>query len=242
MLYALLRWHAMSEPRVSFETLREHYGIWRWRIERDSSNRLVKLWVKIGASSLDDDTKVGLANVAWAVASFERAYDVLVADIGRAERAHNIGVPPVMKFLTGPYEGSLDYLLGMSLWMDLGDVLISYRTIVERFGHLRRPARRQRLPMAVTEVDRQIGILEERELPELSGEPITKLADRILHETWHPNASRALGFQLYWKDADPKSLDFAEGNFRDSLKALVEATLEQVCEFILAALQPAATT
>lgn len=147
-----------------------------------------------------------------------------------------------MSFLTGPYEGSLDYLLGMSLWMDLGDVLISYRTIVERFGHLRRPARRRRLPMAVTEVERQIGILEAKQLPELSGEPITKLADRILHETWHPNASQALGFQLYWTDTDPKSLDFSEGDFKGSLKALVEGTLRQVYEFILAALQPAATT
>jgi hypothetical protein len=72
MLHALLRWRAMSESRLSFETLREHYGIWRWRIERDSSNRLVELWAKIGASSLDNDTKVGLANVAWALASFER--------------------------------------------------------------------------------------------------------------------------------------------------------------------------
>jgi hypothetical protein len=232
----------MSESSVSFETLQEYYGIWRWRIERDSSNRLVQLWARIGASSLDNDTKIGLANVAWALASFERAHDVLVADIARAEHAHNAGVPAVMSFLTGPYEGSLDYLLGMSLWMDLGDVLISYRTIVERFGHLRRPARRQRLPMAVTEVERQIGILDAKQLPELSGEPITKLADRILHETWHPHASQALGFQLYWKDTDPKSLDFAEGDFKGSLKALVESTLGQVYEFILAALQPAVTT
>jgi hypothetical protein len=97
----------VSESRVSTETLREHYGIWRWRIERDSSNRLVQLWVKIGASNLDNDTKVDLVNVAWALASFERAYDVLVADMGRAEHAHNVGVPAVMSFLTGPYEGSL---------------------------------------------------------------------------------------------------------------------------------------
>jgi hypothetical protein len=137
----------MSESRVSFETLREHYGIWRWRIERDSSNRFVQLWAKIAASSLDNDTKVSVANVALAWPSFERAYDVLVADIGRAERAHNVGVPAIMSFLTGPYEGSLDYLLGTSLWMDLRDVLISYRTIVERFGYLKRPARRRRLPV-----------------------------------------------------------------------------------------------
>lgn len=47
---------------VSFQTAREHYGIWRWRIERESSNRLAKLWAEIGASSLDNGTQVELAN------------------------------------------------------------------------------------------------------------------------------------------------------------------------------------
>ncbi|HEU4422393.1 MAG TPA: hypothetical protein VFR67_07610, partial [Pilimelia sp.] len=116
----------MDAEMVSFQTTREYYGIWRWKIERESSNRLVALWAAIGASKLDDDTKVRLANVAWALASFERAYDVLREDMVRAETARSAGVPPAMKFLTGPYENSLDYLLGMSLWMDLADVLIAY--------------------------------------------------------------------------------------------------------------------
>ena len=117
---------------VSFTTLQEHYGIWRWRIERDSSNQLVKLWSDIGASGLQDDAKVRLANVAWALGAFERAYDVLLADIVSAEKAHNEGVPPLLAYVTGPYENSLDYLLGMGLWMDLGDVLVAYRTIAKR--------------------------------------------------------------------------------------------------------------
>ena len=71
----------MDAGRVSFETIREYYGIWRWKIERQSSNRLAKLWTQIGSSSLDDAAKVSLANVAWALASFERSYDVLVEDI-----------------------------------------------------------------------------------------------------------------------------------------------------------------
>jgi len=63
-----------SADMVSLETVRDHYGVWRWRIERDSSNQLVKLWSDIDASGLPDDTKVRLANVAWALAAFERSY------------------------------------------------------------------------------------------------------------------------------------------------------------------------
>lgn len=135
----------MDAEMVSFEMAQERYGIWRWRIERDSSNRLVKLWSEIDVFGLPEDTKVRLANVAWALAAFERAYDALLADIVRAERAKNIGVPPVMAVLTGPFENSLDYLLGMSLWMDLGDVLVAYRTIAKRID---RGAERRRGPPA----------------------------------------------------------------------------------------------
>lgn len=222
---------------VSFQTAREYYGIWRWKIERESSNRLVGLWAEIGASSLDDDTKVKLANVAWAVASFERAYNVLLEDIMRAEGARNVGVPPAMKFLTGPYENSLDYLIGMYLWMDLADVLVSYRTIVERFGHLRRAARRKRIPIPVTDVEHEIEILNARKLPELSTEPVTKLANTILHEAWHPSGVRSLAFELYWKGAEPKTLDFAEADFRGALDALVEMTIKHIYEFTAVVLQ-----
>jgi hypothetical protein len=227
----------MEAEMVSFETARKHYAIWRWKIERESSNRLVGLWAEIGASSLDDDTKAELANVAWALASFERAYNVLIEDIVRVESARNVGVPPAMKFLTGPYEDSLDYLLGMYLWMDLADVLVSYRTIVERFGHLRRPARRKRIPIPVTDIEREINVLRVRKLPEISGEPVTNLANTILHEAWHPSGARSLAFGLYWKGTNPMTLDFAEADFRGALDALVEMTIKQICEFILAVLQ-----
>jgi hypothetical protein len=70
---------------------------------------------------------------------FIRAYDGLLEDIVRAERARNVGVPAVMKVFTGPYPDSLDYMIAMSLWMDLGDVLVAYRTIMDRLGHLRTP-------------------------------------------------------------------------------------------------------
>jgi hypothetical protein len=48
----------MDAEMVSFEMVQEHYGIWRWRIERDLSNRLVKLWSGTGASGLPEETMV----------------------------------------------------------------------------------------------------------------------------------------------------------------------------------------
>ena len=131
----------MDAGTVSFQTTREFCGVWRWKIERQSSNRLVKLWAEIGSSSLDDAAKVSLVNVAWALASFQRSYDVF----GRGHCSSRNGA---QRTRAGRDEGthrptpdSLDYLIGMSLWMDLGDVLVAYRTIMDRFGHLRTTAR-----------------------------------------------------------------------------------------------------
>jgi hypothetical protein len=229
----------MDAEMVSFETVQHHYGIWRWRIELESSNRLVRVWSEIDASGLADDTKVRLANVAWAVAAFERAYDVLLADIVRAEQARNVGVPPVMAFLSGPYGSSLEYLLGMSLWMDLGDVLVAYRTIAKRLERLRERqiARRSATPWSAADIDREIRILEARTLPELSTEPMTILAGTILHDTWDPSKGLTLAFRLYWKGSNPAALDFAEGDFRGALATLFDETVEQVGGFIRGALE-----
>jgi hypothetical protein len=92
----------VDSEMVSTQTLREHYGFWRWQVERASSSRLVGLWAKIGSASLDHAAKVSLANVAWALASFERSYDILGEDIVRAERARNEGVPTPIAVLSGP--------------------------------------------------------------------------------------------------------------------------------------------
>lgn len=228
----------MDAETVSLATVRDHYGVWRWRIERDSSNRLVKAWTEIDASGLADDTKVRLANVAWAVAAFERTYDVLLADMVRAEQARNVGVPAVMAHLTGPYEHSLDYLLGMSLWMDLGDVLVAYRTIAERLKRLKRLGDRGIATLwSAADVDREVRILQDRTLPDLSSEPVTILAGTILHDTWDPSVGLTVAFQLYWKGSDPQTLDLAEGDFRDALATLVDETVKQVSEFISGALE-----
>ena len=228
----------MDAETVRLATVRDHYGVWRWRIERDSSNRLVNAWAEIDAAGLADDTKVRLANVAWAAAAFERTYDVLLADILRAEQARNVGVPAVMALLTGPYEHSLDYLLGMSLWMDLGDVLVAYRTIADRLKRLKegRIVRRSATPWSAGDVDREVRILQDRRLPDLSSEPVTILAGTILHDTWDPRVGLTVAFQLYWKGSDPQTLDFAEGDFRDALATLVDETVKQVNEFMSGAL------
>jgi hypothetical protein len=223
---------------VSLATVRDPYGVWRWRIERDSSNRLVEAWAKIGASALPDDTTVRLANVAWAVAAFERAYDVLLADIVRAEQARNVGVPAVMALLTGPYQDSLDYLLGMSLWMDLGDVLVAYRTIAERLKRLKRLGERRIATLwSAADLDREVRALQDRKLPDLSSKPVTILANTILHDTWDPRVGLTVAFQLYWKGSDPLTLDFAEGDFLEALATLVDETVKRVIGFISGALE-----
>jgi hypothetical protein len=236
-LRALERGECVNEGMVSLETVREHYGIWRWKIERESSKKFVETWAKINAASIGDDVKLDLADVAWALAAFERTYDVLSEDIIRAEAAHNVGVPPLMAVLTGPYKQSLDYLIVVSLWMDLADVLVSYRTIVDRFGHLKNAARRSKIAMPLSDIEHEIEVLEARKLPELSSKPIRKLGDTILHHSWHPRGARSLNLELYWKGTDIKTLDFADGDLRRSLDGLVTDTLEQVYGFILAVIQ-----
>ena len=93
----------MDEETVSLQTVREHYGIWRWKIERESSNKIVKIWAEIAASSIDNGTKTELANVAWALVfcknvSFSlRAFDAgedLVRLLGPGER-DRVVVPAV---------------------------------------------------------------------------------------------------------------------------------------------------
>ena len=73
---------------------------------------------------------------------------------------------------------------------------------------------------------------EARTLPELGTDPVTIMANTVLHKTWDPNVGLTIGFRLYWKGSDATSLDFAEGDFRSALDKLVEETVEQVCGFI----------
>jgi hypothetical protein len=221
---------------VSTQTLREHYGFWRWRIERQSSNRLVKRWAQIGSSSLHHAAKVSLANVAWALASFEQSYDILREDIVRAEMARNTGVPPAMAVISGPHQNSLDYrcLNGWILAMCSLRIERSW-TASDTCGILSGAKVRHGLNQTWSASSRHS---KPDASPELSTDSMRVLAIRIAHLTWDPEKGSNLDFQLYWKGTDLETLDFAEADLRGSLKTLVEETLRQVYEFFLAVLQP----
>jgi hypothetical protein len=228
----------MDYEGVPLETVRDHYELWRWRLERETSMRLVDAWVRVGASSLHAGTKERLMHVAWALASFERAFTVLDEDAHRAQVIRkNQEAPAPMAVLSGPYAQSLDYLLTMGLWMDLGEVLIAYRTICDRFGHLREPVRKSRLGVSARDLEDEITTLEDRRLPSLSGTSIRDLATTILHHAWHPTRGNGLEIEIAWKgSADEPIIDFASGDVRGELVALVEETSAQVNGFLLSAI------
>lgn len=173
-----------------------------------------------------------LANVAWALAGFERSYDLLAEDFHRADQARQHGLPAVMLFLSGPYRGSLDYLIGASLWLDLGELVTHYRTVVDRFRLLTGPARRHRLPADVATVEMELEQLMARSLPALGSDPIIRLAGRVLHEAWHPAGSADLAFPLYFRNTG--AVDLAEADLRGQLRDLTEETLGKVTRFLLA--------
>lgn len=223
----------MSPESVSFETVRTHHGIWRWKLEREASNKLVKSWQAVHDSDLHSEAKTALMNVAWSLAAFERSFHMMSSDAHRAEQARRDGVPAIMGLLTGPHERSLEYLLTMSLWMDLGEFLSAYRTVTDRFAHLKGPARRGHLPVTQGVVEAELSELQGRVVLALSTEPVAKLANRVLHEAWHPTGEDALRLEIHWKerDGDP-FVDFAITDVRDELLTMTENTLSQVRDFI----------
>lgn len=223
---------APAGETVSFDTVRHHYGIWHWRIEREASQRFIATWSKIAASTLEEDAQLRLSNVAWALAGFERAYDLLAENFHRLEQARLDGVPPIMQVLSGPYGTSLESLLVASLWIDLAEVVTHFRTVVDRFGYLRRPARGNQLPADVSAVDAELIWLKSLSLPALAALPVTKLADNVLHEAWHPaGCSDGLSFPVYFRTSG--AADVAEDDLRGQLRELVEATLSRVTTFVL---------
>ena len=218
---------------VSVATLAEHYGQYRWTLERDSAGRFAGLWGQIGASSLQDRDKGTLTNVIWALASLERAFQVLEADAKRAEKVVNVGAPAVMTFLSGPYAGSLQYLLATGLWMDLGEVLAAYRTLQDRFGHLRRMVRGNAGPLTEQDFQAEKAALEARRLPELGTQPIRQLATNVLHHFWHPTTP-GVEFAWAWTGKEgERTVNFTEhGDLRGSLFTVVGETVDQVVSLV----------
>jgi hypothetical protein len=184
----------------------------------ESFQRFADTWTKIAASSLVPDVQVRFANVAWALAGFERSYDLLTENFHRTEEAMRNGVPPVMAFLSGPHEESLQLLLGASLWLDLGEVIAHYRTVADRFAHLKGATRRGLIPAEAATVEGELHWLRSQSLPALANAPVTKLADRVLHEAWHPAGSTEMSFPLYFRESG--RVDLAEADLRQELQAL----------------------
>lgn len=102
----------MSDNMVSTADLERHYELHRWRLELGSSQRFRHVLIDIANSGLDARDRSRVTNVVWALASFERAHAFLIANLRRADRAQNEGVPPAMAFLSGPYKDSLDVTPG----------------------------------------------------------------------------------------------------------------------------------
>jgi hypothetical protein len=223
---------ATKAPTTSASTkARRYHAVWQWRLELESSQRFVQTWSALSASSLQPTVQVRLANVAWALAGLERSYDLLMEAFHRADQARTEGVPPVMAFLSGPYENSLEYLLGASLWLSLGEVIAHFRTVVERFSHLKGPARRGLLPVDVATVDAEIAWLRSLTLPALATSPVTNLANRVLHEAWHPADTIELSIPLYFRENG--HVDLTEDDLREQLNDLVEGTLRRVTLFVV---------
>ena len=156
-------------------------------MERESAYRFVKHWTRIGASGLRDDDKITLINVLWAVASMDRSYRALESNVKRAGAARDDGVPPVMALMSGPYgHRSLDYALGQSLWLDLADVLVWYRAVIDRLCWLKQAARRGRIALSVPELEHELSTADARVITEFGRKRVRDLADNLLHESWHP--------------------------------------------------------
>jgi hypothetical protein len=81
----------VNDDRISVETLFDHFGMYRWKIQRESSMRFVDPWSQVSHSQCDDPTKIRLVNVLWALMSFERAYDTLHVNAEWMEKANREG-------------------------------------------------------------------------------------------------------------------------------------------------------
>lgn len=155
------------------------------------------------------------------------------ADAKRAERIENQGAPAVLTFLSGPYgANSLGYLLATGLWMDLGEVLTAYRTLQDRFGHLRRMVRSAG-PLTEQDFQTEKAALDARRLPELGTQPIRQLAVNVLHHYWHPTTP-GVAFAWAWTGKPGKrTVNFTEqGDLRESLFSVVGETVDQVVALV----------
>lgn len=136
-----------------------------------------------------------------------------------------------MQFMSGGYGvASLHSSFAISLWLDLSNVLVWYRTVVDRLGHLKRAARNRRVSVEVVRIENEETVLRARTIHEFGGTAIVVLANSLVHESWHPKGSpRDLNIGLYWKESDSgRRVAFTEdGDVRDSVfDAIVETRVQ----------------
>ncbi|HCT75316.1 MAG TPA: hypothetical protein DGG94_04305 [Micromonosporaceae bacterium] len=231
----------MSTDRVPVEDIEKHYGLHRWHIEKDPSNWFGRMSLAIAKSPLDRRDQVVLTNTCMAVASFARAHNALVANVRRFERALNEGVTPIEKFLTGSSEAALHVLFLTSLWMDLSDTLVWYRSIADRLSHLRNGVRARRVFLTDDELNEVLDTLNVEVVAELSPSPLRDLANNLLHQSWHPSA-QDVGLHIFRRSTHPITIDFSEqGDTLESLGNLVEETRKRIETFVGEVVKSAAT-
>jgi hypothetical protein len=220
---------ATESATVSVSILKLHHGYYRWAIERESAYRFVRLWSRLGSSKLIETDKITLTNVLWATAAMERSYRTLEINVDRAAMARDEGVPPVMALMSGPYgRQSLDYALGQSLWLDLADVLVWYRAVVDRLRHLRAAVRKGRITLSVPELEQELSTANARVISEFGGKRVRDLADTLLHNSWHPTTPD-MAFPLHWRQIDGRSaVAFTEDG--DAMESLFTVTKEAIAQ------------
>lgn len=87
--------------------------------------------------------------------------------------------------------------------------------------------------MIEQELAAEVAALEVRRLPELSGRPIRRLADNLLHQDWHPTTP-GVAFAWAWTgEAGERTVNFTEqGNLRKSLFSVVGDAVDQVVALV----------
>ncbi len=167
---------ATESATVSVSTLKLHHGYYRWAIERESASRSVRLWSRLGSSKLIETDKITLRNVLWAIAAMERSYRTLEINVDR--RLWHVMKACHLSWLSCPGHTVVSRWtsLGQSLWLDLADVLVWYRAVVDRLGHVRCGSQRADTPFAAR-TRAELSTANTRVISEFGGKRVRKLAD-----------------------------------------------------------------
>ncbi len=213
---------------VPVSDLGKHYNIHLWHIEGPPADHLEGLLIRIAGSRLDASRQAKLGNVVWGLASTERAWVTLNQNWVRVQGWLNEGAPPLLHLQR--YEGSLLRLGAATLWMDLAQTMIWYRTIRDRLRKLKGDHRALRVPLV--KIEGHESRLTHRRMPEFEGHSLIELADRLLHRSWHPNAQDEL--RMFVRQIDEKRVPHftEEGDAMRTLFEHLRDTRSQIDELV----------